>query len=436
MDLKKEIRFKNYSLLFVILFIVSFLAAQRFLLSPFDTFICLVPFVLSFFYINNTILRNSLLIFSLFVSVDNAAEDLAISNSLIRYAIYLYSIYILYRSSHFDPKKILAFVVLLTFYLILTVFNILSIDLETLFRDILILLLSFPILCSYSNENHFAIDFELLGMLLAVYLLSEILNLFLRPLLGFNSADYLSYSSTKSFIVFPSIYYLYKRNFKIAIPILLATLAVLIAYTTRMIILTYTATLVLILATIIRLNLKYILLYFSIFIFFVLFFKLSNIEFEGFKATGVFIQFFAEGSLFEKFLIIDPVRYYETKLFFDRNAFSVLFGDGFGSGLIDLKNELFFVSPTDSAFSPKELMQRKYYNLHDTWIDLGLRFGFLSILVLYALIFKFLFFRKNINVQILSAVLIVLFSCATYSTQGLILVAFVFYASKFELNKV
>lgn len=292
--------------------------------------------------------------------------------------------------------------------------------------------MAFPVLCSDPKNTRFPIDFKLLNYLLVIYLFSELINIFLKPFLGFSANDYLSYTSTKSLVVLPSFYYLLKKNFKIALPIILLTVIVLIGYSTRMIILTYTISLLIIFFASIRISLKHIFAFALVVFVIILFSNSLELDFESFKATGVFIQLFADGELFEKFLLIDPVRYYETKMFFERSFFSIFFGDGFGSGLIDKQNYLHFVKVTDSAFSAEELNSRRYYNLHDTWIDLGLRFGLVSIMFSYFYIFRWIYFRKNLVVQISAALLIVLFSCITYSTQGLLILSFIFYFAKVE----
>lgn len=428
--------YKSKWILYTLLLFTSFLSAQRFLISPLDAYFCLIPFVISLIYFKNILFRNTLLLFALFISVDNAAIGLADTFAPIRIAIYLTSIYTLYESNLFNVKYIAVFGVMLTIYLMLTFFNLDNIDFGTLYRDILLLSLVFPVFCSSSTKSKFPIDFELLNCIILVYIISEVVNILIRPLLGFDTSDYLNYISTKSFIVFPSIYYLINKKFKLALPIVFITLIVLIAYTTRMIILTYTLILILILFKSVRIRMKNILVILVLLVCSFLIYNITNFEFNGSKATTVFIQLFTEGDLFEKFLIIDPVRYNETKLFFNRSLFSVLFGDGLGSGLIDSRNDLGFVKFTDTAFTIKELQEGKYYNLHDTWIDLGLRFGFLSIVLLYLQIFRWLYFKNIKTIQIVGAILVVLFSCATYSTQGLILLAYLFYNVKVEESQI
>lgn len=415
------------------LFFVSFIGAQRFLLAPLDVLICFVPLLMAVFYFNKIELRNTLIFFALFISVDNSPEELTITSGVLRYTIYLFALFIIYRIRYYNPKSVFIFFISLFLFGSITVFNYRNIHIDTLIRDLFIVVLAFPILCSDFRAK-FEINFSILNQLIVVYILSEVINVFLRPKLGFSTADYLSYISTKSFVVLPSFYYLIKGKSKIAIPLILLTIFVLVAYGTRMIILTYVLGLILYFITIGIL--KFRLFVFALIIFYGIFYisNVLNIDFAGFKATGVFVQLFQDGNLGEKFLLIDPVRYYETKLFFERSLFEICFGNGFGSGLIDVKNELNFVKVTDTAFSLQELNQGKFYNLHDTWIDLGLRFGFVSIISIYILIFRWMFFLQNMNIKFIGFAMLVLFSCATYSTQGLILIGYLLLYTKAHLN--
>jgi hypothetical protein len=417
----------------IFLLFVSIIGAQRFLLTPLDALVCFVPLVIAVIYFNKIELRNTLILFALFISIDNAPEELTITFGVLRYTIYLFALFVFYRNRYYNPKYVFIFFFFLFLFGGTTILNFRNIHGDTLIRDLFIVVLAFPILCS-DKRAEFEINFSILNKLIVVYILSEVINVFLRPKLGFSTADYLSYISTKSFVVLPSFYYLIKGKLKIAIPLILLTIFVLVAYGTRMIILTYV--LGLILYFINSGILQFRSLVFALIVFIAIYYvsNVLNIEFAGFKATGVFIQLLQSGSLGDKFLLIDPVRYYETKLFFERNFFEICFGNGFGSGLIDVKNELNFVKVTDSAFSLQELNQGKYYNLHDTWIDLGLRFGFVAILSVYFFIFRWMIFLNNMSIKFIGFAMLVLFSCATYSTQGLILIGYLFFYAKCHLN--
>jgi hypothetical protein len=418
----------------IIIHLSIFLAAQRFLLYPFNAYFCFIPFVLALIYFNDSIFRNTLLTISLFITVDNASEDLAITFGVLRYSIYTISIYSLYKTKYFDSKSIFVFSLIILFYFVNTLVHFIDIDWPTFSRDIILLCLVFPVFSSNSKKSKFLIDFNLLSSLILIFLFSELTNLYLRPFLGYDSTDYLSYNSSKSLIIVPSLFYLINKNYRLGLIAVIFTIVILIAYSTRMIIITYVFTLILFFLS--KVNIKNVLFILLSVISIIFILNITNFELEQFKASGVFVQLFTQGDIVEKFLIIDPVRFYETKLFFSRNLFSILFGDGLGSGLIDSNNQLNFVKLTDTAFSLRELSTGRYYNLHDTWIDLGLRFGFLFIVMIYIQVFRLMFFGKTIIIQCIAAILIVLFSCATYSTQGLIICSFLFYSLKSECDLV
>jgi hypothetical protein len=150
-----------------------------------------------------------------------------------------------------------------------------------------------------------------------------------------------------------------------------------------------------------------------------------NFNIESKKASGIFTRFSGQGSFLEKLEEIDRTRFVEHKLFFQRSIFEVVFGSGFGSGLEDPNNELGFSVDNAGSFSSQEIYNHKYYNLHDTWIDFGLRFGLLSVLVCYFFMYKKMK-SKNVDLRISSAILFILFTCASFSSSGLILIAYFF----------
>lgn len=416
-----------------VLCVTSFIGAQRFLLTPIDSIACIVPLIFVFFYYKVTELRNTLILFSLFISVDNAPYDLTITFSYLRYFVYFFAMLILYSYKNYNPKSVLTFSIVFILLVCWSIFNYESIHLNTFIRDLFIVALIYPVLC-LNGKFDFQINFSLLNKLIIIYIISEVINVFIRAKLGFTSADYLSYNSTKSLIIAPTFYYLVKNKINIAIPLILLTFFVLVAYGTRMIIITYVIGLILFFFTSSIFSLKFFYFIFIILITFYLSLNVLFIDFSSFKATGVFVQLIEEGDFYEKILLIDPVRYYETKMFFDRNFFKIIFGSGFGSGLIDVNNYLGFVKSTDTAFTIQELNSGKYYNLHDTWIDLGLRFGFIAILLVYFFIFKLMISFNNHNIKFIGFSLLVLFSCATYSTQGLILICYLFFYAKANLK--
>ncbi|MBM3453655.1 MAG: hypothetical protein FJX80_00755 [Bacteroidetes bacterium] len=416
------------------LFLVSFLAAQRFLLNPVNAQVCIVPLVLAVVNFNNIEFRNTLMLFALFISVDNVPIGLTLTFAVLRYAIYLIALFILFKNRKYNSKYVFLYFIFIFFLSSVTFLNYADLDFGTLQRDLLIVVLAFPILCS-DSDTKFGINLTVLNQLLVVYIISEVVNIFIRAKLGLYLEDYLSYNSTKSFIVLPTFYYLLKGRPKFALALLVFTTIVLVAYSTRMIVLTYYLGLILYFIQNGLLRFGRIFSIFSVLLIFYYILDVFNIDFEALKAITFFVQLFQSGDLYDKFLFLDPVRFYETKLFFERGLFELLFGSGFGSGLIDVNNVFHFVRLQDTAFSAQELTQRKFYNLHDTWIDLGLRFGLIAIISIYYFIFRSILFSKNMDLKFLGFAMLILFSCAAFSTQGLILISYIFFFATTSFKK-
>lgn len=413
----------------------AFIAGQRFLLAPVNTILCIVPFIISIIQYKNVENRNTLLLVALFLCVDNASDELSLTPIAIRYPIYLMSIWSLYSNIQLDKRKLLVFSLVTLLFFARTLVNYKNIDVATFMRDIFLILFLIPSVCINYERFSFPISFETLVNTIIAFLISEILNILIRSNLGFDSTDYLSYISTKSLVVVPSFYFLVKGSLKQAFFLIMMTLIVLVFYSTRMIIVTYIISILLFSLKVGLLSIKKLIYSGVVILLFFVTIYFFDINLEGFKATGVFLQFFTQGDLTEKFMLIDPVRYNETKLFFERDLFSIMLGDGLGSGLIDRNNEFDFVRITDTAFSESELRNGVFYNLHDTWIDLGLRFGFLLILVSYYKIFRLIFQRGNVEANILGLILLVIYSCASYSTQGILVIIFIMNFSIHIFNK-
>jgi len=129
--------------------------------------------------------------------------------------------------------------------------------------------------------------------------------------------------------------------------------------------------------------------------------------------------------------ILDAVRYAEHQIFFSRSIPEILFGNGLGSGIYDINSYLGFVNYWQSAFSQEEIQSNYFYNLHDYWIDFGLRFGLLSVLIVLYLVSIGQMLKGNIFYGIMMGCLLI---NVTYSGSGIILVALMhkFYRHNFE----
>jgi hypothetical protein len=106
-------------------------------------------------------------------------------------------------------------------------------------------------------------------------------------------------------------------------------------------------------------------------------------------------------------------------MFFGRDAVSILFGEGLGSGYHD-RVGLFADIPYDSgAFSDRELNESRFFRLHDAWIFLGLRFGLPIVLVGYALVFRDMLASQPEQAWLGCATFLML-NNATFSIAGLV----------------
>ena len=104
---------------------------------------------------------------------------------------------------------------------------------------------------------------------------------------------------------------------------------------------------------------------------------------------------------------IDNIRYAEDKLFFSQDLFSILFGNGLGSGLHD-KNGIINVNEKDlsSSFIIDEYSKGYFLNFHTPWTDFGTRFGLLAITLFFLMIVKNLI-RSKTEIQLFFNIIIV-----------------------------
>lgn len=411
---------KNKTIL-IFLFIAGFISVQRYLLASSYQYISLVVFVVAIM----SLLKNkphflTILLFSIITSVDVGGEVYSITNTFIRYPIYITSILLLIGRS-IKRKKFYT----LVFFLILPFLNTFLFDysthVNTLIRDILIVILAFIVFTDYKKKQTINYHFLAVGML--GYLIGEIFNIVFFA--SGSLLEYLNYDSTKSFIVFPFIYFYLKEKKVLSIVVFILTITVLIFYATRMLMLSFIFITIFLFISSNSFKIKKLIINSLFIIIPILLISQFNFNIESRKATGVVTQFSGKDSFLDKLEQIDRVRFVEHKLFFQRSIFEVAFGSGFGSGLEDTNNELGFSIDKGGAFSSQEIYSGKYYNLHDTWIDFGLRFGLLAVLACYFFIFKKLK-DKKVDSKISSAILFILFTCASFSSSGLILIAYFF----------
>lgn len=292
----------------------------------------------------------------------------------------------------------------------------------------------FLIICTDTNFN-LSINLKFLIYPILFYLIGETINFFFyQDIWKHELKGYLNYSSLKSMILMPFIYFLiYKKNFIYVLFLLILTNIVIVGYGSRYIFLS----LYLFLFLYIFFYLKYNQ-FLKLFLTFILFFSLSLVaqSVEGsFKSTFllkyIFEVLLKDFNLFNFFYEVDRVRFMEHKLFFDQSIYDKFFGKGLGSGLYDSNSYLSFVKFDQTAYSEKEIITKVFYNFHDPWTDIGLRIGLVPffIIVLKFLFNSFFYLKKNDekNAFIISCVFVLIIN--TWSQSIGLIVIFLFYKS-------
>ena len=412
------------------LFFVASLSTQRYLLPDINTLICLIPLIIGIIYLNrNQKLGNTWLIIALFTCADigGGGADFGLyvfkeTPNLIRYSIYFTILSIIFIRYRMDINKIWMPALLLIMPTIITLYNIFDtnfiINSSILRGNIFLFIMTFLVLTN-KNVRIFNFDNRLLFSFIIFYGFFEIINYFLYY--DF-TVGYSNYQSIKSLIVFPLIYSLifFKSNL-IKLVLFLCTAIVLIGYTTRMIIVSLIFTLALYYAR--KINLKSLTI--GLLIFITIGIGISSAQYqeieESIKVLDMLRTLIDGDNFLLSLQLIDPWRFGELQLFFDRNLFSIFFGEGFGSGIFDNKGYLFFAEFGETSFSDKELQSGMFYNMHDLLTDYGLRFGLLFIVIFLYDIIKNIIFSRSDYQTLYAMLILILALCAFFSTSGIIL---------------
>ena len=370
-------------------FASAILGSQRFALPYIYSYACLIPILIGLLIFNKDVMRrNTLIIIALFLSVDQTSNYYIGTPDYIRYAIDAIAILSFFYHTSFSISRLLTSLVILFIPLVLSLYCINELQWSEVVRDFLMAGLAIIIYsCSASSLDCHKIDVALLAKFLVVYIIAECVNTIAH--FSFLSTDYLNFNSTKSLVVFASLYFLNYFRYKLGIVLVFLTYIVLVGYVTRMIILTYTMVLcAFFLFSLIRLHCKFLfLLFLSIIVitYFLIRVEHKSVEkiVEKAKISAAIKQTLYGADFFKVLKKIDHVRYIENEMFFSQELPFILFGKGFGTGIKDRKGLLDFVTSNDTAFAQRELEQRQFYNFHDVWVDIGLRFWF----VIYSIFF-------------------------------------------------
>lgn len=402
--------------------LIAFIAAQRFALPSVSGLICLIPFVAALLHFGrNEKLRNTLLFIALFWSIDNAVSGYGHTPAAVRYLIYVTIILTLALNSAIKKTGLLGTTLVCALYLGTTLAHANdTLSSAQMWRDFNILLLG-GILFSLRNRRAFELDIGLLFYSGIGFLLSECVNY-----LAFGESwygDYMSYDTTKYLIAIPSLIALFVGRPLVAWVLVGLTILVLIGYTHRTLFLGYLISLVAILALLPMKN-GLIQRVFAIAGIGVAIFLASRLDiltaFESTKALNMFNLLYLHG--FQVLEILDPVRIQSSAIFFKLPLFEILFGRGLGSGIYDANQVFRFVSLDQSAFSARELQSGYFFNFHDVWVDVGLRFGLLPLTIFFFWVLRLKPVGNHSGTGIWLLILVGIFS-AFYGTSGLISIA-------------
>lgn len=418
----------------ILLFLCGIAAVQRFTLDPVNSLICVLPYGLFLFYLVQQNFRTALscLILSLVFSVDNGGGAYTETPAPLRYAIYLSGIGMLIYLSRWriHEKAMLLGALLVAGLVIGTLTNISGggavFDSATLRRDVLAL---FILSIFLFVRGDIRLDPFVLFAGSVGYIAGEAANAIL--FYDFGSFDYLSYDSLKAFAVFPALYAVMCRHSRmVQLMLTVITLLLISLYGSRMITLSVIA---LVLAALVVNSIRAgkWKVYLAVAAVFVL---LANVDVvallkseplvrvKALSFIAVMFENFDSSEIMQMFMALDRVRFAEHQLFFSRHPLELIFGSGLGSGIVDMQGLLGFLTYEQTAFSTEEIRTSIYFNLHDFWIDYGIRFGLLPVAYLiYALSVREMW-RGRPWTGVLFGVLLL---NTTFATSGLVLTSMI-----------
>lgn len=409
--------------------ISGFFATQRYIGIPISNYFFILPVLLSiFFYLESEIDKAmSCFILALFFAVDNGAGIYLETHYIALNCLYFVSIIVFLLSFDFKISNKKIFYLLFFLFIVLVgssrniILNDYYFDLGIFKRDILLIII-FSISVLKPKKRKYSLHLIYIGSL--GYLLGEIVNIifFYDRIIE----AYLNFDTTKCFVLFPCFYLYTNRsinNFYKGI-LFCSVSVVFLFYGSRMVILSSIFLFLLIGLRILFSSKKkgiYILMTIVLLNFSVrsiLGTKLDEVEsIRSASFIALFFKNYEKESLSENLSLLDPVRYNEYKLYFSRSWFDLFFGSGPGSGIFD-KNGLFsFVSPYQTAFSDNELGSNVFFNFHDIWIEIAIRFGFVVVLFIF---FYFSFWEIFFGSKPKGFLFGMLLINSTFSTLGIL----------------
>lgn len=404
-----------------ILVALSFLASQRVLLTWVAAHLCIVPALMAVLAWRMPHRRNTLILLALFLSVDNGAGTYAETLPAVRYAIYALAAAAITDSRVFLISRLVGCGAFAAFYTALSLTTD-HFSAGQFFADA-ILLFFVALAISASPAASTRVDLGLLNWCICGFVAGELLSLLLLP---HTENHYLNYHSLKSLVVLPSLMLAIHGRLQYFAPAFAATMYLLLAYGTRMIVVAYLLVLAALAVRAIWHSPRRgrVTVAIAAFVATVLGASsaIDQATVESYKFGWMVSQLSQVRVNTEVLQLIDPVRFGEHGMFFDRNWVRILVGEGLGSGLYDHDARLDFIGAINTAFTDEELASRVFFNFHDFWIDVGVRFGLLAVVTALAVVVRMVFAHDE-ALSLVVGVLFVLVLCAFFSTAGVLVIA-------------
>lgn len=437
--LLSPLKLKRISFLQYLIFGLGLFAALRFSTGGLFAYSCVLTYLIAIIFIFKNDLDKSVnvLLLSLFCVSDYGNPYYNETIPIVKYIIILtiLTIFLAEAQIKITLKTLFIIFILLTNLSLTTLlqYEHVTFDMDIFKRDLQIL---FLIILGICTKTKYIKNYQLLFIGILGYFIGEILNYFF---FHHDINEYMNYSSLKAIVFLPLIVYFGQQGkFLLKSIFLILSFLIMSEYGTRLIIVTWLIWFMIWMCTKLFLfptksAIKRIIFILFLFLSFGAAIGASLPEETSSKTLNVILLVFSlfnEGSLILSAL--DPVRYAEHLLFFNRPIYQIIFGSGLGSGIIDSNDILYFVAPHTGAFSISELKNNIFFNFHDIWLDFTLRFGLLPIIYLF---FYLTVIKIRRNKLITSFLLTTIAICSTYSTAGLVVLFIITKKIDFDVSR-
>jgi hypothetical protein len=403
--------------------VVGFLSAQRFSLPYVSPYVCLVPLLLAVLAWERPPLRNLFVAIALLGRVDSSDIAYVDTLNVVRLAIYATAFAVVMAEFRIAMRRLVLFAAYVTMLLGMSLANQFQVDAYSLGRDAITLALTFALLGVGRDTRIPVLNIPPLVWFSFGLLSAEVLNILF--FYHSESAHYLSYDSLKCIVVFASLYALVNGRLLLFTVLCGSALLVLMDYATRMLLVTYVVSIVLVaFSRGIARSGRVAAFGFVAVAVLVVSVALSQEFIESSRVFSFIYVFTGTGNWLEYVRVLDPVRFTEHEMFFSRPWFNLVFGSGLGSGFIDGTGLLSFVESGTGAFSDRELLESRFFRLHDAWIYFGLRLGLVFVVFAYGLFIRAMLSSSR-DKMLLGCLGLLMLNTATFSIAGLFMTALV-----------